>query len=274
MSKSQGHPFHLVNPSPMPILTAFSMMAFMLGIGLTFHDEPSGRYVMAAGAVAIIICCYYWWKDVVHEGMVDHAHTPIVQRGLRAGMGLFIVSEIMFFFAFFWAFFNASAFPLLPLTDLWAIAAGPWPPVGIKPFDAWDLPFINTLILLLSGTTVTWAHHALLHKDNKNLVRGLTCTVLLGLTFTSLQAFEYSHAAFGLKDTVFASTFYLATGFHGLHVMIGTAFLAVCLVRAHKGQLTPKGHLGFEFAAWYWHFVDVVWLFLFVCVYWWGSGDK
>jgi len=274
MSGSQGHPFHLVNPSPMPILTAFSMMAFLVGGGLALHSDPAGFYVLAAGAIAIIICCFYWWRDVIREGMHDHAHTPVVQHGLRFGMALFIVSEVMFFFAFFWAFFNASLFPVLPLQDIWAMGTGPWPPTGIKPFNAWDLPFINTLILLLSGTTVTWAHHALLHNDNKNVIRALWCTVLLGFSFTCLQAFEYSHAAFGFKDGVYATTFYLATGFHGLHVILGTTFLAVCLARAYKNQLTPQGHLGFEFAAWYWHFVDVVWLFLFICVYWWGAGNQ
>lgn len=271
MSSEQGHPYHLVDPSPMPILTAFSMMALLVGAALMMHEEPSGPYVLGGGFITVIACCYYWWRDVVIEGIKDKAHTSVVQKGLRFGMALFIISEVMFFFAFFWAFFNASLFPLLPLDEVWSMGDGPWPPEGIKTFNAWDLPLINTLILLLSGTTVTWAHHALLHGDNNGVIKGLWCTVLLGLLFTTFQAYEYSHAAFGLKDGIYASTFYLATGFHGLHVMIGTAFLAVNLVRAHKKQLTPEGHLGFEFAAWYWHFVDVVWLFLFVCVYWWGG---
>jgi cytochrome c oxidase subunit 3 len=186
-------------------------------------------------------------------------------------MALFIASEVMFFVAFFWAYFGAAFFPKLPLEDVWAIAEGIWPPKNIIPFDAFDLPLINTLILLLSGTTVTWAHHALLHGNNRDVIRGLAITVALGVLFTICQAYEYSHAAFGLTDGKYAATFYLATGFHGLHVMIGTAFLAVCLVRAIRGTLTAKGHLGFEFAAWYWHFVDVVWLFLFLGIYWYTS---
>jgi len=198
----------------------------------------------------------------------DHAHTEAVRRGLRLGMVLFIASEVMFFFAFFWAYFGAAFFPKLPLEDVWAIAPGVWPPANIHTFDPFDLPFINTLILLLSGTTVTWAHHALLEGDTAGVKKGLWCTVVLGFSFTLLQAFEYSHAAFGLTDGKYASTFFLATGFHGLHVIIGTIFLATMLRRAYSGTLTKEGHLGFEFAAWYWHFVDVVWLFLFVGIYW------
>lgn len=271
MAHEQNHPYHLVDPSPMPLLTAFAIMTMMVGAGLSFHEHAAGFYVLAAGIVSILVCCYFWWGDVIKEGICDKAHTLPVQMGMRFGMALFIVSEIMFFFAFFWAFFGAFLFPIAPLDEVWAIAEGVWPPEGIKTFDPFDLPFINTLVLLLSGTTVTWAHHALLHGDRKGLVQGLACTVGLGIAFTLLQALEYSHAAFGLTDGIYASTFYLATGFHGLHVFIGTLFLSVCLVRAIKGQMTPEGHLGFEFAAWYWHFVDVVWLFLFVSVYWWGG---
>lgn len=271
MAHEQQHPYHLVDPSPMPLLTSFSLMIMLVGGALTLHEEPSGFYVLAAGVVCVLACCYFWWKDVVVEAIRDKAHTSAVQLGLRVGMALFILSEVMFFFAFFWAFFNASLFPLLPLEDIWAMGEGVWPPEGIITFDPFDLPFLNTLILLLSGTTVTWAHHALLAGDRKGLIQGLWYTVILGVSFSLLQAYEYDHAAFGLQDGIYATTFYLATGFHGIHVIIGTTFLAVCLVRAYKNQLTPSNHLGFEFAAWYWHFVDVVWLFLFVAIYWWGS---
>lgn len=262
------HPYHLVNPSPWPVLTAFSMLTFVVGAALSLHQEPAGLPVLFAGAMAIIANCFFWWRDVIREGIHDHSHTREVSGGLRLGMALFICSEVMFFVAFFWAYFGAAWFPRLPLEDVWAIADGIWPPANIIAFDPFDLPFMNTLILLLSGTTVTWAHHALLEGKNDEVIKGLTCTVALGVLFSLCQAFEYSHAAFGLKDGKYAATFYLATGFHGLHVMIGTAFLAVMLVRAKRGTLNPKQHLGFEFAAWYWHFVDVVWLFLFVGIYW------
>ncbi len=265
-----AHPFHLVDPSPWPIVASIAMLALTLGGAGAMHGESFGIPLASAGFLGVLYVMFAWWRDVIREGKANH-HTGAVQHGLRAGMGLFIVSEVMFFVAFFWAYFNAGLFPKLPLEDVWAIASGVWPPVNIETMDAWHLPFLNTLILLLSGTTVTWAHHALLHNDNKGVIQGLACTVALGVIFTGLQAIEYSHAPFGFTDGVFASTFYLATGFHGLHVLIGTLFLAVNLVRAMRGGLTPTHHLGFEFAAWYWHFVDVVWLFLFVFVYWWGG---
>jgi cytochrome c oxidase subunit III len=268
MSAKVTHPYHLVNPSIWPIITAFSILTFVVGGAFALHKSPIGLPMVFAGFASITACLFFWWRDVIREGIHDHAHTAQVGTGLRLGMALFICSEVMFFVAFFWAYFGAAWFPKLPLEDVWAIAAGVWPPKNIIPFDPFDLPLMNTLILLLSGTTVTWAHHALLEGNNKDVIKGLACTVALGLLFTLCQAFEYSHAAFGLKDGKYAATFFLATGFHGLHVMIGTAFLAVMLVRAKRGTLSEKGHLGFEFAAWYWHFVDVVWLFLFVGIYW------
>jgi cytochrome c oxidase subunit 3 len=183
-------------------------------------------------------------------------------------MGLFILTEVMFFFAFFFSYFKSALFPVDILEDVWAVKPGVWPPAGIEKLEAWNLPFMNTLILLLSGTTVTWAHHALLNNNRKEVVQGLTCTVLLGIAFTLFQAIEYHHASFKITDGVYPSNFYMATGFHGAHVIIGTIFLTVCLFRARQGGFdNGKGHLGFEFAAWYWHFVDVVWLFLFVFVY-------
>ena len=268
MSGKVTHPYHLVNPSPWPILTAFSMLLFVVGAAFALHKDPIGYFILGAGVMAIIACVFFWWRDVIREGIADKAHTDRVRVGLRLGMAFFITSEVMFFVAFFWAYFSAAWFPLAPLTDVWDIKAGVWPPANIIAFDPFDLPLLNTLILLLSGTTVTWAHHALLENNRKDLAAGLACTVGLGVFFSLCQALEYSHAAFGLKDGKYAATFYLATGFHGLHVMIGTAFLAVMLVRTRRGTLTTEGHLGFEFAAWYWHFVDVVWLFLFVGIYW------
>jgi cytochrome c oxidase subunit 3 len=199
-------------------------------------------------------------------------HTRVVQLGLRYGMILFIASEVMFFVAWFWAFFSSSLF----VGDAEQIArftftGGVWPPKGIEVFDPWHFPLLNTLILLTSGTTVTWAHHALLHNDRRSLVAGLSATVILGLCFTGVQAYEYAHAAFSFGGNIYGATFFMATGFHGFHVIIGTTFLIVCLIRAIRGDFTPKQHFGFEAAAWYWHFVDVVWLFLFFCIYVWGG---
>jgi cytochrome c oxidase subunit 3 len=218
---------------------------------------------MIFGFIAVPATMAVWWRDVIREATFQGYHNAVVQLGMRYGMALFIASEVMFFSAFFWAFFSSSLFP----------AGGVWPPKGIHPFDPFEFPFLNTLILLLSGTTVTWAHHSLLEGNQKGLIRGLTVTVLLGMCFTSVQAYEYSHAAFTFTGGIYPSTFFMATGFHGFHVIIGTIFLAVCLWRATRGDFTPTHHFGLEAAAWYWHFVDVVWLFLFVCIYWWGMGS-
>jgi cytochrome c oxidase subunit III len=263
----QNHPYHLVNPSPWPALGSLALFVGTFGGAMYMHGKTGGGFLVALGFALVLYTMYVWWRDVIKEARVDKAHSKEVSHGLRLGMALFITSEVLFFAAFFWAFFNASTLPKLPLDDVWAIVDGIWPPKGIETFDPWQLPFLNTLILLLSGTTVTWAHHAILQGDNKQTIQALWYTVILGVIFTACQAFEYSHAAFGFKDGVYASTFYMATGFHGFHVLVGTIFLAVCLGRAYKGHFTPKQHLGFEFAAWYWHFVDVVWLFLFVFIY-------
>lgn len=269
---NQKHPYHLVDPSPWPMVAAMVLLLLVTGGLLFMHGKPGGGVVLGLGLAGVLSVMFVWWRDVIREGLFDHAHTPAVSHGLRWGMALFITSEVMFFVAFFWAFFNAALVPTLPLEGAWPTWEGAvWPPVSIETFDAWDLPLMNTLILLLSGTTVTWAHHALLQGKQKETVKALAITVALGLLFTCLQAVEYHHAAFAFKDGVYPSTFFMATGFHGFHVIVGTIFLAVCLVRAYRGTLTPKAHLGFEFAAWYWHFVDAVWLFLFVCIYWWGS---
>jgi cytochrome c oxidase subunit 3 len=229
-----------------------------------------------------------WWRDIIQEAHRGD-HTPVVQLHLRYGMILFIASEVMFFVAWFWAYFDAALFPagvhpiantdeIVGLVQRNEVTGGHWPPKPSETFrssfDPWGLPLVNTLILLLSGCTVTWAHHSLLHNDRKGLVWGLVLTVVLGLLFTSLQAFEYGHAAFNFAGNIYGATFFMATGFHGAHVIIGTVFLFVCLLRALNGDFTPKQHFGFEAAAWYWHFVDVVWLFLFAAIYVWGAGPN
>jgi len=213
-----------------------------------------------------------WWRDVIFEAEVEHDHTRVVQISHRYGMILFIASEVMFFVAWFWAFFDASLFSNEAIqASRVAFTGGQWPPKGLEVLDPFHLPIYNTIILLLSGTTVTWAHHALLHGDRKSMIQGLTLTVLLGALFSCVQAYEYAHAPFEFKNSIYGATFFMATGFHGFHVLIGTIFLLVCLGRAIRGDFTPKQHFGFEAAAWYWHFVDVVWLFLFFCIYIWGS---
>jgi heme/copper-type cytochrome/quinol oxidase subunit 3 len=261
MSGHPQHSFHLVEPSPWPFVGAMSGSIAAVGGIMYMHEMAFGGSILIAGLLAILATMYFWWRDIVREAEYQGHHNPVVQLGMRYGMILFIASEVMFFAAFFWAFFDSALYP----------DTGVWPPEGIVTFNAFDLPLINTMVLLLSGCTVTWAHHALIENKRDQFQLGLALTVLLGILFTALQAYEYSHAAFGFTDGIYASTFYLATGFHGFHVIIGTTFLAVCWFRGRAGHFKPDHHFGFEAAAWYWHFVDVVWLFLFVCVYWWGG---
>ncbi len=262
-ASKKNHPFHIVNPSPWPFVGSIGGLIAAIGLVLLMHNH--GYYVLLIGLALLVFTMAGWWRDVIRESEDKETYTPSVKFGLRTGMALFITSEVMFFVAFFWAFFNASLFPTEP-------TGGVWPPKGIHPLNPFDYPYFNTLILLLSGTTITWAHHALLANHKKDVLKGIGFTILLGLIFTSIQAFEYAHATFAFKGGIYPSTFYMATGFHGVHVIVGTLFLLVCWFRAHLDQFTPESHVGFEAAAWYWHFVDVVWLFLFVSIYWWGSG--
>ena len=264
-----NHQYHLVDPSPLPIFTAFSMFILAVGALLFMHDQFLGKLILPLGFVLVLSCMFSWWSDVIKEGREQHAHTKVVQKGLSIGMLLFILSEVMFFVAFFWSFFHARIFPHeMVAGEVWSVASSVWPPKGIIPFDPWNLPFINTLILLLSGTTVTWAHHALNYNKREEAVKALKITVLLGIIFTLLQAYEYQHASFNITEGIYPANFFLATGFHGFHVIIGTIFLSVCYFRAKNGHFDAGNNmLGFEFAAWYWHFVDVVWIFLFIFVY-------
>ncbi len=264
MAESHGnHDYHLVDPSPWPIMGAISAGVLAVGFIMFMHDITG--WLFPIGGVLLLYTCYLWWSDVVDEATFQGHHKPVVQISMRYGMALFIASEVMFFVAWFWAYFNASLFPTEAI-------GGVWPPEGVEVFDPWHLPFLNTIILLSSGVTVTWAHHALLNDDRRNLLLGLIVTIALGMLFTVIQAYEYVHASFSFADGIYSTTFYMATGFHGAHVIIGTLFLMVCLGRAYKGHFKPDHHFGFEAAAWYWHFVDVVWLFLFTCIYWWGSS--
>jgi len=263
MSGAVNHDYHLVEPSRWPFVGAMSAFITALGAVFWMHEYSYANYAFFVGILGLLYTSYSWWADIIHEGETGD-HTPTVQIGLRYGMIFFIASEVMFFVAWFWAYFDASLFPGI-------VAGGVWPPVGIETFDPWHVPFVNTLILLLSGTTVTWAHHALAEGDRETVKKALWLTVILGASFTGFQIYEYVHATFAFAGHIYGSTFYMATGFHGFHVLIGTIFLAVCLGRVYKGHFKPDHHFGFEAAAWYWHFVDVVWLFLFAAIYWWGA---
>jgi cytochrome c oxidase subunit 3 len=289
------HDYHLVNPSPWPLVSSLAVVVMMVGAvvwmkGLVPADSgPLASALLAdgakplffAGLAGVLVSMFGWWADVIKESRQGD-HTPVVSIGLRYGMILFIASEVMFFAAFFWMFFEMAVFnearAHIPEIGNWAETAAAWstwPPKGVEVLDAWQLPLLNTIILLLSGTTVTWAHHALQVGDRRATKIGLAITVALGILFTAVQAYEYQHIIHehlffnenALNSGLYGSIFFMATGFHGFHVLIGTIFLIVCLLRLMAGQMTPQKHFGFEAAAWYWHFVDVVWLFLFAFVY-------
>ena len=266
MAHAKNHDYHVLPPSIWPFIAAVGAFVMLLGAVLWMHG--SGPWLGLIGLAMVLYVMFAWWSDVIVE---SHAgdHTPVVVIGLRYGFLLFILSEVMFFSAWFWSFFKHALYPMGPLSPL---ADGVWPPEGIETFNPWHLPFYNTLILLLSGCAATWAHHALVHENNrKDLQIGLIVAILLGVLFTIFQIYEYTHAAFGFAGNIYGANFFMATGFHGFHVLIGTIFLAVCLFRVRKGHFTPERHVGFEAAAWYWHFVDVIWLFLFASIYIWGQ---
>ncbi|MBN9251062.1 MAG: cytochrome c oxidase subunit 3 [Mesorhizobium sp.] len=277
------HDYHIIDPSPWPFIGSVSALVMALGgvgwmqylKGNEFHlfgVNLATPWIFFIGLLIVLYTMFSWWSDTIKEAHEGH-HTRVVSLHLRYGMIMFIASEVMFFVAWFWAFFDASLFPnevhQYARTEF---TGGVWPPKGIEVLDPFHLPLYNTIILLLSGTTVTWAHHALIHGDRKGLINGLALTVGLGILFSFVQAYEYMHAPFAFKESIYGATFFMATGFHGFHVLIGTIFLIVCLIRAVRGDFTPKQHFGFEAAAWYWHFVDVVWLFLFASIYVWASS--
>lgn len=257
----KNHPFHLVDVSPWPILGALRAIITIIGLIKWFHQFQRNLFLLGISITIMII--YQWWRDVIREGTFQGIHTYQVVIGLRWGIILFITSEVFFFLSFFWGFFHRRLSPSVELGIQ-------WPPIGIQAFNPLQIPLLNTLILLTSGLTVTWAHHRLMENNYKITTQGLLLTVILGVYFTILQGYEYVEAPFTISDSAYGSSFFIATGFHGLHVIIGTSFLLVCLIRHVNNHFSSIHHIGFEAAAWYWHFVDVVWLFLYISIYWWG----
>lgn len=256
------HPYHLVDESPWPLVGAWGAFRITTGLVQWFHTHSAS--LIRLGVLIVLAVIGQWWRDVSSEGVAG-LHSSVVELGLRWGMALFIVSEVFFFLSFFWAFFHSR---LSPTIELGAC----WPPMGVSPFNPFQVPLLNTIILLSSGASVTWAHHSFISGEHTSAIQGLLATVALGAYFTALQAYEYYEASFSIRDGAFGATFFVATGFHGLHVIVGTSFLLVCLARGAYAHFSPSHHFGLEAAAWYWHFVDVVWLFLFVTIYWWGGA--
>jgi len=263
-SNKKYHPFHLVTPSPWPFLISIAAFATAIGATMYMHSYKGGFGLLTLGLLLVITIMGLWWRDVVREGTFEGMHTKRVQQGLRLGFILFIVSEVMFFFGFFWAFFHSALSPAISIGCI-------WPPFGISPFDPLGTPFVNTCILLLSGATITYTHFNLVAGNVSKTAFGFIETIFYASLFTYLQYKEYKIAPFAISDGIYGSVFYMITGLHGFHVIIGTLFIVVCFLRFRRGHFTREHHLGFEFAAWYWHFVDVVWLFVYISLYWWGG---
>jgi len=267
MAGATNHDYHILPPDIWPLAMSASALTFTSGMVLFMHNMTGGHLVLGLGIAGLIASFYSWFSKIVAEAQSGH-HSPVVQLHLRYGMILFIASEVMFFVGWFWSWFDFSLFP----SELTEVVGGVWPPASIEAvIDPFTLPLLNTLILLCSGTTITWAHHSLIHGDREGLKNGLWLTIALGVLFSAIQLYEYMHAPFAFGGNTYSSAFYMATGFHGFHVVVGTIFLIVCLRRTYLGHFTPRHHFGLEAAAWYWHFVDVVWLFLFIVIYVWGG---
>lgn len=262
MKTHQNHPFHLVDSRPWPLTGSIGAITITSGIVIWFHQN--NIYLFIIGVIIILITIVQWWRDITREGTFQGHHTIAVSNNLKWGIILFIVSEVFFFISFFWGFFHRRLAPTIEIGIN-------WPPAGIKTFNPIQIPLLNTMVLLCSGLTVTWAHHSLIDNQFRQTTQALFITVILGIYFTILQAYEYIESRFNIRDSVYGSRFFIATGFHGIHVIIGTTFLLVCLIRHIIYHFSSKHHFGFEAAAWYWHFVDVVWLFLYISIYWWGS---
>lgn len=261
----QAFPYHLVEPSPWPILVSFSVFTMAIGATMSFHGFANGGSILTLGFVITTYGSILWFRDVISEGTLLGHHTKEVKSGLMIGVLLFIVSEVFAFLSVFWAFFHSSLGPAIEI-------GGTWPPVGITPLDAFAIPLLNTFLLLSSGAFVTYGHHALIAGNRKGAIIGTFLTIVLAVLFTGLQYFEYSEAAFTMSDGVYGSAFYASTGLHGLHVIVGTIFISVGFFRLVNYHLTDTHHQGHEAGILYWHFVDVVWLFLFVAVYFWGGN--
>ena len=263
-SEFQAHPFHLVSPSPWPIITSLSLFSLTTSIVMGMHSFSNITLTLYSAVLCVLLSMLLWFRDIISEATFIGNHTLAVQRGINIGVALFIISEVFFFLAIFWAYFHSALSPTVEL-------GANWPPMGVEAVNPFELPLINTVILLSSGFTVTYAHHSLIQGSRSGSLNGLVYTVVLAAIFTTFQAVEYTVSFFNISDGSFGSCFYFGTGFHGLHVIIGTIFLVVGLWRVWAYHSTENHHLGLESGILYWHFVDIVWIFLFISVYYWGS---
>nr|YP_002003292.1 cytochrome c oxidase subunit III [Unionicola foili]ACF19640.1 cytochrome oxidase subunit 3 [Unionicola foili] len=255
------HPFHLVTESPWPILSSISAMSMTHSLTLFMHFKTSTPLMISI--TSTVLCAIQWWRDIFRESSMEGCHPKMTMKGMKLGMIFFIISEVMFFSSFFWTFFHSSISPNIELGSA-------WPPQGLKMFNPLSIPLLNTILLLSSGASITWAHHSMASGNYKKSIKGMMFTISLGMYFTALQAMEYWQAPFSIWDSVCGSSFFVATGFHGLHVIIGTIFLIISANQLVKMKYSKTHMISMEAATWYWHFVDIVWLLLYSMVYWWG----
>ena len=261
----QNFPYHLVAPSPWPINVSFALLGMAIAGVMSMHGYFLGGLLFTLASSLTLFGMSFWFKDISDEATYEGCHTKQVQRGLTIGVLLFIVSEVFAFLSVFWAFFHSSLSPAIEI-------GGVWPPQGITALDPFAIPLLNTMLLVSSGAFITYAHHALIKGNRKDSIYGTFFTIILAIVFTGFQYFEYSEAPFSISDSVYGSAFYASTGLHGFHVIIGTIFISTMFFRNLVYQLTKHHHIGFESSILYWHFVDVVWLFLFIAVYYWGCN--
>lgn len=266
LTKNQKHPFHIVDPSPWPFIASMGALFTTTGLVGYVHLFAQGFNLFIIGLIILVVSSFFWWRDVIRESTFEGQHTSYVRKGLKAGMVLFIASEVMLFFAVFWAFFHSSLNPTIEIGCV-------WPPKGMVVLNPWHVPLLNTFVLVTSGAFITWTHYSILGGDREGAINSLLCTLILAIFFTLLQRYEYINAPFNISDGIYGSTFYGTTGLHGLHVIIGSIFLFVCFIRLLKHHFTKKIHVGFECASWYWHFVDIVWIFVYIFVYWWSWNE-
>ncbi|RYE14822.1 MAG: cytochrome c oxidase subunit 3 [Rickettsiales bacterium] len=256
--------YHLVDLSPWPLTSSFSLFTMAIGAAMTFNNFYGGGYLILTGFSFLVLSAICWWRDAIREGFQGH-HTKVVIKGLKLGFALFVISEIFLFIAFFWAMLHSSLSPNVELGCT-------WPPAGIEPIDPWVVPLLNALVLLSSGVSVTWAHHSVIKGSYKEAIKALILTILLAVIFCFLMVAEYYTAGFTIADSVYGSSFYMLTGLHGLHMIVGIIFLSVGLYRLASYHFSSFSCLGLELAIIYYHFVDLVFLFVFTICYWWSSG--
>ena len=258
------HLFHLVKNSVWPLFTALGGFFLVSGLGFYMHRINFGFLILLIGFLILLICAFFWFNEIIQEAVYEGAHTKVVKWGLKNGFYLFLTSEVMLFFGFFWAFFHSSICPAIEI-------GSHWPSYGIIAIKTWQYPFYNTAILIISGFAVTWAHQAMALGSFRGSLDGILTSICLGLLFIVLQAIEYYEADYSIIDGIYGSAFYMLTGLHGMHVIIGILFLIICCFRLLQNHFTTQHYLGLIFAIWYWHSVDIIWIMVFLSVYFWGN---